>query len=57
LDELRRRTQDLGLAIQQIGASMYGQEEGPGTPPPGGMGGEAQPPPDEDIVDGEFSEA
>jgi molecular chaperone DnaK len=57
LDELRRRTQDLGLAIQQIGASMYGQEEGSGTPPPGGMGGEAQPPPDEDIVDGEFSEA
>jgi molecular chaperone DnaK len=57
LDELRQRTQDLGLAIQQIGASMYGQEEGPGTPPPGGMGGEAQPPPDEDIVDGEFSEA
>ena len=57
VDELRQRTQDLGLAIQQIGASMYGQEAGPSTPPPGDTDGETQPPPDEDVVDGEFSEA
>ncbi len=58
-DELERRTQELGYAMQQFGASMYGQQGGPGTPPPGGEPFQdgPTPPPDEDVVDGEFSEA
>ena len=33
--ELSRRTQDLTQALQQIGAAVYGQQQGgPGTPPP-----------------------
>jgi molecular chaperone DnaK len=60
-EELERLTQELGYAIQQIGASMYGGQEGAGTPPPGGFGPQGGPdqgpPPDEDVVDGEFSEA
>jgi len=56
-DELRNRTQELGMALQQIGAAMYGQT-GTTSPPPGAEGG---PPPggggDEDIIEGEFKEA
>ncbi len=63
-EELERLTQELGYALQQIGASMYG-EPGAGAPPPGGAPGSAPggadsgpyTPPDDDIVDGEFSEA
>jgi len=59
--DLQQKTQDLGYALQQIGAAAYGQQEGgPGAapPPPGGdMGDGPTPPPDEDVVDGEFSEA
>ncbi len=59
VEELRHKTDELGHAIQQIGAAAYEQQGGPGTPPPGGpdMGGDDTPPPDEDVVDGEFSEA
>ncbi|MBL7200306.1 MAG: molecular chaperone DnaK [Anaerolineae bacterium] len=60
VDEVKRRTEELGQALQQVGAAAYGQQEGPGTPPPGGsgdMGGGPSTPPDEDVVDGEFSEA
>ncbi len=64
-EELRRLTQELGYALQQIGTTMYGQQGGPGTPPPGAgptpppgeAGGGPSTPPDEDVVDGEFSEA
>jgi len=56
--ELSRRTQDLTQALQQIGAAVYGQQQqsGPGTPPPGGPSGPSGTP-NEDVVDGEFSEA
>ena len=61
LADVQQKTQDLGLALQEIGTAAYGQQEGgPGTPPPGDMGGGPStppPPPDEDVVDGEFSEA
>jgi molecular chaperone DnaK len=59
VEEIRQKTEELGYAIQQIGAAAYEQQGGPGTPPPGGpdMGGDDTPPPDEDVVDGEFSEA
>jgi molecular chaperone DnaK len=50
VDELKRRTQELGETLQRIGASMYGQPDSSAPPPPGGesAGGE-------DVVDGEFS--
>ncbi|MDH4136563.1 MAG: molecular chaperone DnaK [Anaerolineae bacterium] len=55
-DELRNRAQELGMALQQIGAAMY-EQAGPTTPPPGEEG---SPPPgedgDEDIIEGEFKE-
>jgi len=54
VSEIRRRTQELGQAVQSIGMAMYGQP-GPGTPPPGTAGG--PPPGDEDVVEGEFTEA
>jgi len=56
-DELKNKAQELGMALQQIGAAMYEQPQ-PTTPPPGEEGG---PPPgeggDEDIIEGEFKEA
>jgi len=56
-DELRNKAEELGMALQQIGAAMY-EQAGPTTPPPGEEGG---PPPgeggDEDIIEGEFKEA
>jgi molecular chaperone DnaK len=56
---MRRETEELGQVIQQLGASMY-EGAGPGAPPPPGgqppEGGEA-PDDEEDIIDGEFSEA
>ncbi|MFN2129610.1 MAG: molecular chaperone DnaK, partial [Anaerolineae bacterium] len=58
LAQIRQKTQDLGQALQQVGAAAYEQAGGgPGTPPPGGADGGASTPPDEDVVDGEFSEA
>jgi molecular chaperone DnaK len=56
VDVLNQRTQDLTTALQQVGAAAYEQQGEPGTPPPGGPGDEGGPP-DEDVVDGEFSEA
>jgi molecular chaperone DnaK len=56
-DELKNKAQELGMALQQIGAAMY-EQAGPTPPPPGEEGG---PPPgeggDEDIIEGEFEEA
>jgi molecular chaperone DnaK len=51
---LQSTVQELSEALQKIGAAMY-QE--PGSPPP--EGGDYEPPPgdDEDVVEGEFSEA
>jgi molecular chaperone DnaK len=58
LAQIRQKTQELGQALQQVGAAAYEQAGGgPGTPPPGGEGGGPSTPPDEDVVDGEFSEA
>jgi len=54
LDDIRAKLNDLETALQQMGASMYQQ---PGaTPPPDGQAG---PPPgdEEDVVEGEFTEA
>jgi molecular chaperone DnaK len=48
--EIRRRTQELSWAVQQIGAAMYGQ---PGGPPPGE---ERKPPEEEGPIEGEYRE-
>ncbi|MFQ6057931.1 MAG: molecular chaperone DnaK [Anaerolineae bacterium] len=50
--EIRRRTQELSQAMQQIGAAMYEQ---PGAPPPP-PGGEGRGPEEEGTVEGEFRE-
>jgi molecular chaperone DnaK len=51
---IRQRAEELGQALQQVGAAMY-QQAGPSAPPPPGdeppEGGE------EDVIEGEFSEA
>ncbi len=51
---IRRCTEELSQVVQQVGAAMY-QEAGPGTPPPP----EGEPPGggEEDVIEGEFSEA
>jgi molecular chaperone DnaK len=53
VDLIRRRTQELAYAVQQIGATMYQQSPG-GTPPPGGEGSPRRD--DEGTVEGEFRE-
>jgi molecular chaperone DnaK len=50
VSEIRRRTQELSWAVQQIGAAMYGQ---PGGPPPGE---ERKPPEEEGPIEGEYRE-
>jgi molecular chaperone DnaK len=52
LDDIRRRTEELGVAVQQIGASMY-EQAGPTPPPPGE---EEKPPEGGETVEGEFRE-
>ena len=61
VEDLKRKTEDLGQSIQKIGASMYQQ---PGaTPPPDmgdapyGAGGDIGPTGSggEDVIDGEFT--
>ena len=50
---LQSTVQELSEAVQKVGASMYQQ---PGSPPPEGED-YGPPPDDEDVVEGEFSEA
>jgi molecular chaperone DnaK len=52
---IRKHTEELGQALQQMGAAMY-QDAGPSAPPPPGNEG-GPPESDEDVVEGEFSEA
>jgi molecular chaperone DnaK len=54
---MRRRSEELSQALQQLGASMYQQEGDGTTPPPGGeQGGSGGPGEDETTVEGEFRE-
>ena len=53
VNEIRRMTQELDVAVQQIGASMY-EQAGPTPPPPPGE--EEKPPEGEETVEGEFRE-
>ena len=52
MNQIRRMTQELGMAVQQIGASMY-EQAGPTPPPPGE---EEKPPEGGETVEGEFRE-
>jgi len=52
VNEIRRRTEELDMAVQQIGASMY-EQAGPTTPPPSE---EEKPPEGGETVEGEFRE-
>ncbi len=62
INAIQQATADLGQAIQQIGAQMYGQGApgaapgGEEAPPEGGDSG-SRGPDDEDVVEGEFTEA
>jgi len=51
---VRRHTDELSQVMQQMGSAMY-QGAGPGAPPP--PGGESPGGDEEDVVEGEFSEA
>jgi hypothetical protein len=61
-DTLRKATEDLNSAMQQIGAAAY-QQQGPQAGPSDGPGEPPNPPPgdqpgkDDDVVDGEFRNA
>ena len=60
IDAIKSSADDLGQTLQKIGQEMYGAAGGP--PPgddqtPGNEGGSQQGPRDEDVVEGEFSEA
>ena len=54
LAHLQATVQDLSESLQKVGAAMYQQ---PDAPPPGGEEPGQPPEDDEDIVEGEFSEA
>jgi molecular chaperone DnaK len=56
VDTIHRLTEELGEALQQMGAAMY-QSAGAEAPPPPGDEGEPPEDEDEDVVEGEFSEA
>jgi molecular chaperone DnaK len=56
-DAIRQATTELSGAIQELGATMY-EAAGPTAPPPGDDGPDAGPTgDDEDVIEGEFSEA
>jgi molecular chaperone DnaK len=59
VEELNQKTQELGQAMQAIGEAVYQQPDGtaPGAGGPDAGGPGDAPPPDEDVIDGEFSEA
>jgi hypothetical protein len=53
---IKTKTDELGAAVQQIGASMYEQPgAAPGPDEPSGQADEGETP-EEDVVEGEFEE-
>jgi len=59
LAAIRRSTDELGQAIQQAGASLYEDASGAGaaSAPEGQGSGDQSPTDDEDVIEGDFSEA
>ena len=55
VSEMQRRSQELSQALEKLGASMYQQPGGAGTPPPPG-GPQDKGPEDDSTVEGEFRE-
>ena len=59
-DRIKRASDALGTAIQQIGAAMYGSQPGE-QPPMGGQPGGGDTgygePTDEDVIEGDFTES
>jgi molecular chaperone DnaK len=55
-DSIKSATDDLGTAIQQIGATMYEQQPGMGEMPGDGGAGYGEPT-DEDVIEGDFTES
>ena len=55
VSEMQRRSQELSQALEKLGASMYQQPGGAGTPPPPG-GPQGKGPEDDSTVEGEFRE-
>jgi len=58
-DAIKRTSDELGMAIQQIGASMYEAQPGMGSQPPSddGTGPAHGEPNDEDVIEGDFTES
>jgi molecular chaperone DnaK len=56
-DSIKSATDDLGTAIQQIGATMYEQQPGMGEMPGDGGGDGYGEPSDEDVIEGDFTES
>jgi molecular chaperone DnaK len=58
INAIQQATAELSAAVQELGATMY-SAAGPETPPPGDAGPDASGPAagDEDVIEGEFSEA
>jgi len=56
-DAIRRRSQELRQAVQELGAKMYEGSPGPDATAGAGEAGPEEQPDDEDVIDGEFSEA
>jgi molecular chaperone DnaK len=59
LAAIRRCTEELGQAVQQAGSQMYESATDPGStsPPEGGVSGDESREDDEDVIEGDFSEA
>ncbi|MBN2305286.1 MAG: molecular chaperone DnaK [Anaerolineae bacterium] len=62
IDTIQRAADDLGVAIQQIGESMYGQQPGMGGQPgpgdfAGGPGDYDMPDDGDDVIDGDYTES
>jgi molecular chaperone DnaK len=59
LGAIRGRSEELRQAMQQMGSKMYESATGPGStsPPPGGVPGDDSREDDEDVIEGDFSEA
>ena len=58
VNAIRQTTAELSGAVQELGASMYEPPASEAPPPPGDGGPDAEPTEgDEDVIEGEFSEA
>jgi molecular chaperone DnaK len=57
INAIRQATAELSGAVQELGASMYEPTGPEAPPPPGGGSGTGPSDGDEDVIEGEFSEA